>query len=76
MACGSNGDGRTVGLDDLVGPSQPCDSMILSIISTQTLHYIYTRTCSYLGAIDRGTGKQCSAASKVHDTLGKRTPIS
>ena len=30
MACdGSNGNGRTVGLDDLVGPFQPCDSMIL-----------------------------------------------
>lgn len=27
--CGSNGRGRTVGLDDPVGPSQPCDSMIL-----------------------------------------------
>jgi len=27
-ACGSNGNGRTVGLDDLVGPFQPCDSMI------------------------------------------------
>jgi len=26
---GSNGDGRTVGLDDLVGSFQPCDSMIL-----------------------------------------------
>ena len=26
---GSNGDRRTVGLDDLVGPFQPCDSMIL-----------------------------------------------
>ena len=29
MACGSNGNGRMVGLDDLVGPFQPCDSMIL-----------------------------------------------
>ena len=27
MACGSNGNGRMVGLDDLVGPFQPCDSM-------------------------------------------------
>ena len=27
--CGSNGNGRTVGLDDLVGPFQPCDSTIL-----------------------------------------------
>jgi len=31
VACGSNGNGRMVGLDDLVGPFQPCDSM------TQTL---------------------------------------
>ena len=23
VACGSNGNGRTVGLDDLVGPFQP-----------------------------------------------------
>ena len=29
MACGSNGNGRMAGLDDLVGPFQPCDSMIL-----------------------------------------------
>jgi len=26
---GSNGGRRMVGLDDLVGPFQPCDSMIL-----------------------------------------------
>ena len=26
---GTIGNGRTVGLDDLVGPFQPCDSMIL-----------------------------------------------
>jgi len=31
VACGTNGNGRTVGLDDLVGPFQPCDSMILFI---------------------------------------------
>ena len=29
VGCGSNGDGRTVGLGDLVGPFRPCDSMIL-----------------------------------------------
>ena len=29
VACGSNSDRRTIGLDDLVGPFQPCDSMIL-----------------------------------------------
>jgi len=29
VACGSKGNGRMVGLDDLVGPFQPCDSMIL-----------------------------------------------
>jgi len=29
VACGSNGDGRMVGLDDLAGPFEPCDSMIL-----------------------------------------------
>jgi len=28
-SCGSSGSGRTTGLDDLVGPLQPCDSMIL-----------------------------------------------
>jgi len=31
VACGSKGHGRTVGLDDLVGPFQPCDSMILRL---------------------------------------------
>ena len=29
MGCGSNVNGRMVGLDGLVGPFQPCDSMIL-----------------------------------------------
>ena len=29
VACGSNGNRRMVGLADLVGPFQPCDSMIL-----------------------------------------------
>jgi len=29
LTCSSNGDGRMVGLDDLIGPFQPCDSMIL-----------------------------------------------
>jgi len=29
VAYGSNGNGRMVGPDDLVGPFQPCDSMIL-----------------------------------------------
>ena len=29
VACGSKGNGRMIGLDDLVGPFQPCDSMIL-----------------------------------------------
>jgi len=29
VACGSTGDWKTVGLDDLVGPFQPCDSMSL-----------------------------------------------
>ena len=29
VTCGSNGDGWTVVLGDLVGPFQPCDSMIL-----------------------------------------------
>jgi len=31
VACGSNGNGRMVGLGDLVGSFQPCDSMILYI---------------------------------------------
>ena len=28
VACGSEGNGSTVGLGDLVGPFPPCDSMI------------------------------------------------
>ena len=31
MACGSKGNGRIVGPDDLVGPFQPCDSMIFEV---------------------------------------------
>jgi len=27
VACGSNGNGRTVGQDDFVGPFQRCDCM-------------------------------------------------
>ena len=37
VACGSNGKGRTVGLDDLVGPFQPCDSMIHGIEHNQVI---------------------------------------
>ena len=33
VACGSKGDGRAVGLADLVGPFQSCDSMILCSLS-------------------------------------------
>jgi len=33
VACGSKGNGRTVGVDDLVGPFKPCDSMILGLRS-------------------------------------------
>jgi len=32
VACGSKGNGRTARLDDLVGPFQPCDSMILGAL--------------------------------------------
>jgi len=28
VACGSSGDGRMVGLDELVGPFQPCDMIL------------------------------------------------
>ena len=42
VAYGSNGDGRTVGLDDLVGPFQPCDSMILWFyVHDKALLYLY-----------------------------------
>ena len=40
MACGNSGSGRTVGLDDLVGPFQPCDSMILRHILLEILIHI------------------------------------
>ena len=33
VACDSKGNGRTVGLDDLVDSFQPCDSMISSMIN-------------------------------------------
>ena len=35
VACGSNGNGKKGGLDALVGPFQPCDSMILSSAGTR-----------------------------------------
>ena len=37
VACGSNSSGRIVGLNDLVGPFQPCDSMILYFVFQITL---------------------------------------
>ena len=37
VACDSKGNGRTVGLDDLVGPFQPCDSMISASWGIQLL---------------------------------------
>jgi len=36
--CDSNGSGRTIGLNDLVGPFQPCDSMILHCRIRPNLH--------------------------------------
>ena len=39
-ACGSNGNGRTVGLDDLVGLFQPCDSMILWLNSVKSINAV------------------------------------
>jgi len=33
VVCGSYGDGRTTALDDLVGPFQPCDCMILGFFA-------------------------------------------
>ena len=42
MACGSNGNGRLVGLDDLVDPFQPCDSMILRFYHTLMLQQVST----------------------------------
>ena len=36
VASGSNGNGRMVGLDDLVGLFQPCDSMILQRMAETT----------------------------------------
>ena len=52
VACGSSGNGRTVGLDDLVGPFQPCGSMIL------WLHRVMRCPCSgfIFTIIWQGTG--------------------
>ena len=41
VAHGSNGNGKTVGLDGLVGPFQPCDSMILQFLHIQYVTDIY-----------------------------------
>ena len=32
VACGTNGNGKVVGLDDPAGPFQPCDSMIPCVV--------------------------------------------
>ena len=36
-ACGSSGEGRMVGLDDLAGHFHPCDSMILCFYASMLL---------------------------------------
>ena len=49
VAGGSNGNGRTVGLDDLVGPFQLCDSMILWCVPVcQACNSFYILLVPYL----------------------------
>ena len=50
VACGSNGSGRTVGLDNLVGPFQPCDSMILWFQIAQH-RYLKETECNQLSSL-------------------------
>lgn len=38
VACGSNGNGRMVGLDDFLGPFQPRDSVILRVLGMLRCH--------------------------------------
>jgi len=40
VACGSKGNGRTVELDDLVGPFQPWDSMTVFLVQAQGLRIL------------------------------------
>jgi len=42
VACGTNGNGKVVGLDDLAGHFQPCDSMILWFYETTTVITVIT----------------------------------
>jgi len=43
VACGGNGNGRMVGLDDLVGPFQPCDSMSLWFFHSYHCPLLYSK---------------------------------
>ena len=42
IACGSKGSGRMVGLDDLGGLFQPCDSMIQHQITNHESFFLNT----------------------------------
>ena len=46
MACGSKGNGRMVGLDDLVGPFQPCDSMIIRLSRRAWYSYLHAEAAA------------------------------
>ena len=61
VACGSNGNGRMVGLDDPVGPFQPCDSMIL------WFHDYFCNPTSLFSC-----SKQSSPGLSIHAYIGKR----
>ena len=43
---GSNGDRRMVGLDDLVGPFQPCDSMIIRLSRRAWYSYLHAEAAA------------------------------
>ena len=61
MACGSKGNGRMVGLDDLVGPFQPCDSVIL------LFYFMHLLSAVFFARKFSGTEKKMGKKKKKKD---------
>ena len=61
MVCGSKGNGRMVGLDELVGPFQPCDSMILWTVTTESPQSFLFSKMNNFSSLRLSSQERCSS---------------
>jgi len=66
--CGNKGNGRLVGLDDLVGPFQPYDSMILYLTLSRLMTFSHLFSCSTFFKIYFYLKKE-KHTNNVHSTI-------